>query len=64
MIKCRIQFECRFYPNSQTCSSCLEKKLSLSLSQRVFKCDKCGFECDRNVNAVINFSSAALRLAV
>ncbi|WP_236721335.1 transposase [Trichormus sp. NMC-1] len=28
----------RFYPSSKTCSSCGEKKSSLSLSQRVFKC--------------------------
>ncbi|TAE61529.1 MAG: hypothetical protein EAZ76_05970 [Nostocales cyanobacterium] len=36
----------RFDPSSRTRCSCVEKKLSLSLSQRVFKCDKCGFECD------------------
>ncbi|MFN7515157.1 MAG: zinc ribbon domain-containing protein [Dolichospermum sp.] len=26
----------------------------MSLSQRVFKCEKYGFECDRDVNAAIN----------
>ncbi|MFM7363987.1 MAG: zinc ribbon domain-containing protein [Cuspidothrix sp.] len=29
----------RFYPSSKTCSSCGEKKSSLSLSLRLFKCD-------------------------
>ncbi|MBD2141085.1 IS200/IS605 family element transposase accessory protein TnpB [Anabaena sp. FACHB-1250] len=54
----------RFYPSSKTCSSCGEKKSSLSLSQRVFKCEKCGFECDRDVNAAINLKQEAVRLTV
>ncbi|MFB2739236.1 hypothetical protein [Umezakia ovalisporum] len=33
----------RFYPGNKTCSSCKVKKSSLSLSQRVFKCDHCSF---------------------
>ncbi|WP_245587460.1 RNA-guided endonuclease InsQ/TnpB family protein [Cylindrospermum stagnale] len=52
----------RFYPSSKTCSSCGEKKISLSLSQRVFQCEHCGFECDRDLNAAINLSSYAARL--
>ncbi len=54
----------RFYPSSKTCSHCGEKKTSLSLSQRVFKCDHCGFECDRDVNAAINLKQEAVRLTV
>jgi putative transposase len=54
----------RFYPSSKTCSSCGEKKLSLSLSQTVFKCDSCGFECDRDLNAAINLKQEAVRLTV
>ncbi|WP_414583031.1 RNA-guided endonuclease InsQ/TnpB family protein [Scytonema sp. PCC 10023] len=54
----------RFYPSSKTCSGCGEKKLSLSLSQRVFKCDSCGFECDRDLNAAVNLSKEATRLVV
>ncbi|MBD2386385.1 RNA-guided endonuclease InsQ/TnpB family protein [Cylindrospermum sp. FACHB-282] len=54
----------RFYPSSKTCSSCGEKKISLSLSQRVFQCEHCGFECDRDLNAAINLSSYAARLVV
>lgn len=54
----------RFYPSSKTCSSCGEKKSSLSLSQRVFQCEKCGFECDRDLNAAINLKQEAVRLTV
>ncbi len=54
----------RFYPSSKTCSSCGEKKPSLSLSQRVFQCDSCGMTCDRDLNAAINLSQEAARLVV
>ncbi|WP_353931510.1 zinc ribbon domain-containing protein [Okeanomitos corallinicola] len=52
------------YPSSKSCSNYGEKKLSLSLSQRVCKCDKCGFECDTDVNAVINLNQKTVRLTV
>jgi putative transposase len=54
----------RFYPSSKTCSHCGHKKTSLSLSQRVFQCDHCGFECDRDLNAAINLKQEAVRLTV
>jgi putative transposase len=54
----------RFYPSSKTCSSCGEKKSSLPLSQRVFKCDSCGFESDRDLNAAMNLKKEAVRLIV
>ncbi|MBD2690889.1 RNA-guided endonuclease InsQ/TnpB family protein [Anabaena catenula] len=54
----------RFYPSSKTCSRCGEKKSSLSLSQRVFQCEKCSFECDRDLNAALNISNEAVRLTV
>uniref|UniRef100_UPI000B0F9986 RNA-guided endonuclease InsQ/TnpB family protein n=1 Tax=Anabaena sp. (strain CA / ATCC 33047) TaxID=52271 RepID=UPI000B0F9986 len=54
----------RFYPSSKTCSSCGEQKSSLPLSQRVFKCEHCGWECDRDVNAAINLCQQAVRLTV
>ncbi|MEH2410574.1 RNA-guided endonuclease InsQ/TnpB family protein [Nostoc sp.] len=49
----------RFYPSSKTCSHCGIKKESLSLAERVFKCEHCGFECDRDLNASINLKQAA-----
>lgn len=44
----------RFFPSSKTCSKCGWKKDDLTLSDRVFKCEKCGIEIDRDLNASIN----------
>ena len=44
----------RFYPSSKTCSSCGYIKPMLKLSERTFKCESCGFELDRDVNAAMN----------
>ncbi|WP_242039586.1 transposase [Anabaena sphaerica] len=30
----------------------------------MFKCDSCGFECDRDLNAAINLKKEAVRLTV
>ncbi|HYW18944.1 MAG TPA: RNA-guided endonuclease TnpB family protein [Nodularia sp. (in: cyanobacteria)] len=49
----------RFYPSSKTCSCCGIKKESLSLSERIFNCEHCGFECDRDLNASLNLEKAA-----
>lgn len=48
----------RFYPSSKTCSQCGTKKESLSLQERVFKCEHCSFECNRDLNAAINLKNA------
>jgi putative transposase len=50
----------RWFPSSKTCSHCGVKKETLSLSERVFKCNSCGFECDRDLNAAINLSQCGL----
>jgi putative transposase len=55
----RLVFVDRFYPSSKTCSNCGHIKESLPLSERVFKCEKCQFECDRDLNASINLEKAA-----
>lgn len=44
----------RFYPSSKTCSNCGWKKEDLTLSDRIFKCENCGIEIDRDLNAAIN----------
>ncbi|MEH1870678.1 RNA-guided endonuclease InsQ/TnpB family protein [Nostoc sp.] len=49
----------RWYPSSKTCSNCGVKKESLSLKERVFNCEHCNFECDRDLNASINLKNAA-----
>ena len=32
-------------------------KATLKLSERVYKCDECGSEIDRDINAAINLSN-------
>jgi putative transposase len=49
----------RFFASSKTCSNCGIKKESLSLKERVFKCEHCFFECDRDLNASVNLKQAA-----
>ena len=44
----------RFYPSSQICSRCGNRKVDLKLSERVYKCPVCGLEIDRDLNASIN----------
>ena len=39
---------------TRTCSCCGHKNPKLPLSQRIFKCEECGYTDDRDVNAVIN----------
>jgi putative transposase len=48
----------RWFPSSKTCSHCGVKKETLSLSKRVFKCNSCGFECDRDLNAAMILAQA------
>lgn len=46
----------RWYASSKICSGCGHKKIKLSLSERVYKCDCCGLVIDRDYNASINLS--------
>ena len=48
----------RWFASSKTCSNCETKKETLSLTQRVFHCNHCGFEADRDLNASINLEKA------
>lgn len=54
----------RWFPSSKTCSNCGHKKESLSLSERVFDCESCGFSCDRDLNASLNLASLAVSSTV
>ena len=49
----------RFEPTSKKCSSCGNKQ-EMPLSQRIFACDACGIEKDRDVNASLNIRAAGL----
>lgn len=45
-----------FYPSSKTCSQCGAIKKDLRLSDRIYRCDCCGLEIDRDYNASINLA--------
>lgn len=47
----------RFYPSSKTCSRCGYIDSDLQLRDRVFRCDSCGLEVDRDFNASINLKN-------
>lgn len=44
----------KWFPSSKTCSFCGSIKTELSLSERIYKCDECNSEIDRDLNASIN----------
>ena len=52
----------RFYPSSKTCSNCGCVKDKLSLSERTYKCNECGFTIDRDLNASINILNVGLKM--
>ena len=43
----------RFYPSTKTCSRCGHVQ-EIGLDERVFRCEACGLEIDRNLNSAIN----------
>ena len=49
----------RFYPSSKRCSVCGNIKSDLSLSDRVYVCNECGLEMDRDLNAACNLVAAS-----
>lgn len=49
----------RYYPSSKRCSRCGSVKSDLKLSERVYVCENCGLEMDRDKNASINLSRYA-----
>ena len=54
----RLNIEIRladmFYPSSKLCSCCNSIKHDLKLRDRIYKCDYCNLEIDRDYNASIN----------
>jgi putative transposase len=47
----------RFYRSTKTCSACGRVKDMMSLGDRVFRCEACGAEIDRDLNAARNLAS-------
>lgn len=54
---CEIIVADRFFPSSKMCSECGAIKKDLKLSDRVYICDKCGIEIDRDFNASCNLEN-------
>ena len=54
-----IRVDQRLFPSSKKCSRCGNKKSDLELKDRIYRCDKCGLEIDRDVNAAINLKQYA-----
>lgn len=50
----------RYYPSSKMCSCCGNIKKDLKLSERIYKCAKCGKVIDRDYNASINLANYKL----
>ena len=46
----------RWFASSKTCSGCGHKKDTLLLSERTYRCEACGLETDRDLNAAINLA--------
>lgn len=47
----------KWFPSSKTCSNCGTVKETLSLSERTYCCEDCGFVEDRDINAAINIKN-------
>ena len=50
----------QFFASSKTCSHCGEKKEKLSLAERHYHCQSCGFTANRDVNAAKNLQHLAV----
>jgi len=51
---CQVILADPFYPSSKRCSHCGHIKVEMTLSERVYICDHCGWKIDRDLNAAIN----------
>lgn len=53
-----------FYPSSKMCSCCGSIKKDLKLSDRIYKCNNCNSELDRDKNATYNLVNYGLGLSL
>jgi len=51
----------RWMPSSKTCSRCGCIKEDLTLADRMFVCEYCGYEVDRDLNAAMNLAALGER---
>ncbi len=52
----------KWFPSSKMCSGCGAVKETLSLSERIYYCEVCGKEFDRDYNASINIRNEGRRI--
>jgi len=52
----------KWFPSSKMCSNCGAIKEKLPLSERIYKCEKCGCTIDRDYNAALNIKEAGSAL--
>lgn len=68
-----LEYKCKWYgrelikisqwfPSSKTCSNCGNIKETLLLSERVYKCEVCKTEIDRDLNASINIKNSGIKI--
>ena len=55
----RVIIADRYYPSSKTCVACGHVKKNLRLSERIYHCENCGNEIDRDLQAAINLKRCA-----
>ena len=55
----RVVIADRFYPSSKICIACGHVKKNLRLSERIYHCEHCGNEIDRDLQAAINLKRYA-----
>jgi putative transposase len=48
----------QWFPSSKGCHNCGTIKPDLTLKDRIFKCDCCGIEIDRDLNASLRLKKA------
>jgi putative transposase len=48
-----------FFPSTKRCSNCGAVKDEMTLSERTYRCEVCGFEADRDLNAALNLEWVA-----
>ena len=52
----------KWFPSSKTCSCCGGVKSDLSLSERIYHCERCGYTVDRDLNAARNIKNEGIRI--
>jgi putative transposase len=57
----RVIIADRWFASSKTCSGCGVVKAKLRLSERLFHCQVCGLDIDRDLNAALNLAALAER---